>query len=330
MKSKKMNVLVTGGAGYIGSHTVYELLREKHTVVVLDNLSTGNIEAVPKDVKFYEGDLRDSNTLDKIFSENKIDAVIHTSAKLIVPESIEEPIKYFENNVHGVAVLLESMRKANVKNIVFSSTAAVYGKAETFPIKEDAPKKPIQPYGMSKLACEWLIEAAKPAYGFNYVIFRYFNVAGADDTGEIGESTKGMELTHLVPVVIQTIVGEREQMSVFGNDYDTRDGSCVRDYVHVNDLAKAHIKGALYTLEGKSDIFNLGSENGFTVLEVLEKTKKHLKVDINYKIDSRRPGDPDTLVASNKKVKELLNWTNEKSLEEMIESDYRWRTNKKF
>lgn len=325
-----MKTLVTGGAGYIGSHAVYELIRDGHQVVVLDDLSTGNKEAIHKDATFYEGDQRDSVLLDKIFKENEIDVVMHFSAKLIVPESVEKPIEYFENNVHGVAVLLEAMKRNGVKNIVFSSTAAVYGEPERTPIMESDNKSPVNPYGASKLACEWLIESSSKAYGINYVIFRYFNVAGADATGEIGQSTKGRELTHLIPVVIETATGIREKMSVFGNDYDTKDGSCVRDYIHVTDLAKAHVLGAKHTLKNQSGTFNLGSKDGYSVLEIIDQVEKTIDKKVNFNIEGRRLGDPAVLIASNDSAISELGFKIENSLEDIIKSDYNWRTNKKY
>lgn len=325
-----MKVLVTGGAGYIGSHAVYELIRDGHVVVVLDDLSTGNIEAIHKDAKFYEGSQLDSNLLEKIFKENKIEVVMHFSAKLIVPESVEQPITYFENNVHGVATLLESMKNNNVKNIVFSSTAAVYGDLKKEVLFEDETTNPINPYGQSKLSCEWLIKSAAKAHNMNYVIFRYFNVAGADASKEIGQSTKGKKLTHLIPVVIETALGERKFMEIFGSDYNTHDGTCIRDYIHVTDLAKAHILGAKYTMKNKSDTFNLGSNKGYSVQQVVDTTSKLLSKDINHKISPRRKGDPAILVASNEKAKKELGFKITHNLEEIISSDLDWRTNKKF
>lgn len=324
-----MKILVTGGAGYIGSHSVYELIKAGHEVVVLDNLSTGNKEAVHPQATFVLGDQRDEKLLDEVFSKNKFDAVMHFSAKLIVPESVEQPIEYFENNVHGVAVLLAAMNRHNVKNIVFSSTAAVYGEPKRIPILEDDQKQPINPYGQSKLACEWLIEGAHVAYKINYVIFRYFNVAGADASGDIGLSGKGRQLTHLIPVILESHLGIRPKMTVFGTDYETKDGTCVRDYIHITDLARAHVLGVEYAAKGNSNTFNLGSKNGFTVKEVLEATEK-LGHKVNYEFGPRRAGDPANLVASNERAVSILNWKPTFSLEEMIESDLNWRKNKKF
>ena len=322
-----MNILVIGGAGYIGSHVVYELERTKeHQISVLDNLSTGNIEAVHENVKFYEGDQRDDLLLDRILSENAIDVVMHFSAKLIVPESVEKPLDYYDNNVLGIIKLLKAMRRNKVKNIVFSSTAAVYGDIKgDEPIKEETPKDPINPYGQSKLMCEKIIQDVAKAYNMNYCIFRYFNVAGADKSGEIGQATKGMTLTHLLPVIIESLEGVRDGMTVFGDDYDTKDGSCVRDYIHVSDLAKAHILGAENTMKNKSTIFNLGYSERVTVLEMIKKVEELTGKKVPYTVGPRRAGDPAILVSDNKKVKEGLGWNKEEDLDSMIKSDLSWR-----
>ena len=326
-----MNILLTGGCGYIGSHVVYELIRDNHNVTILDNLSTGNKKAAHPKAKFIFGDQLDEKLLDKIFSNNNFDVVMHFSAKLIVPESVEKPLEYFENNVNGVRLLLSAMKNHNVKNIVFSSTAAVYGDQNLDLLKEDSPQNPINPYGQSKLACEFLIKSAAKAYNMNYVIFRYFNVAGADNSGEIGQSTKGRKLTHLVPVVMEAVLGIRDKVSIFGNDYNTIDGTCVRDYIHVTDLAKAHLAGAKYTvIENKSNIFNLGSKHGFSVQQIIDTTEKVLSYKVPYDISKRRKGDPTKLVASNDKAKKELNWSPKYDLKSIIKSDYEWRKNKKF
>lgn len=325
-----MKILVTGGAGYIGSHIVLELTKSNHQVVVLDNLSTGNQDAVPLDVDFYQGDLLDKEILKRIFLEHKIDVVIHTSAKLIVPESVSQPLEYFENNVQGMITLLKAMKEHNVKNIVFSSTAAVYGNPTRTPVEEDDLKNPLSPYGTSKRSCEWLIEAAHRAYGFNYVIFRYFNVAGADASLSIGQATKGKPLTHLIPAVIETHLGQRAELLVYGTDYDTPDGTCIRDYIHVSDVAVAHVKGAEYAFSGKSNIFNLGSQSGFSVKQVIETTEKIVGQKINHTYVGRRDGDPAVLLASNLRAKSELGFTPQYSLEEMIKSDLDWRKNRRF
>lgn len=325
-----MKILVTGGAGYIGSHIVLELIRSNYQVVVLDNLSTGNQDSIPQGVDFYHGDLLDKELLEQIFLEQKIDVVIHASAKLIVPESVSMPLEYFENNVQGMITLLKAMKKYNVKNIVFSSTAAVYGNPVKTPIDEDDLKIPLSPYGTSKRSCEWLIEAAHKAYGINYVIFRYFNVAGADSTLSIGQATKGKPLTHLIPAVIETFLGQRPELLVYGNNYDTFDGTCIRDYIHVSDVAKAHVKGAEYAFSNKSNIFNLGSQSGFSVKQVIDTAEKVLGQKINHRFVEPREGDPSVLLASNLRVKNELGFTPQHTLEEMIKTDLEWRKNRRF
>ena len=320
--SKKMNVLVVGGAGYIGSQTVFQLLRAGHSVSVLDNLSTGSREFVPSKARFYLGDIRIKEEIDKVFESERFDIVMHFAAKIIVPESMTEPLEYYHNNVEGVRLLLESMVEHKVKNFVFSSTAAVYGEPVNGICKEDDPKVPINPYGESKLTCEKLIQWTSQAYGLNYVIFRYFNVAGADDSLEIG--LKKDQITHLIPVAIQAALGIRKELLVYGNDYPTKDGTCLRDYIHVVDVANAHVLGAEYLISGgKSDIFNLGSNKGYSVLEVVDTidTITH----VNYKIVERRPGDPAILIADSHKAQKTLKWTPERSLKDMISSDLKYR-----
>ncbi|WKX02600.1 UDP-glucose 4-epimerase GalE [Candidatus Mycoplasma mahonii] len=325
-----MNILLTGGAGYIGSHTTYELIRDGHSVIILDNLSTGNKQVVHPQAKFYEEDQLDKNVMKKIFSENNFDVVMYFSAKLIVPKSVEQPLVYFENNVYGLGLILEVMKEYGVKNIVFSLTAAVYGDQNLDTLKEDSPKEPFTPYGTSKLSCERLIQGAAKAYKMNYVIFRYFNVAGADAFGEIGQSTKSRELTHLIPVVIESASGIRKNMSIFGNDYKTKDGTCVRDYIHVSDLAKAHVFGAKYAFNGKSNIFNLGSNNGFSVQEIVNSVESTPALKVPYNVEGRRDCDPAKLVASNDRALKELHWSPSFDLDIMIKSDYLWRNNNFF
>ncbi|MBQ3142529.1 MAG: UDP-glucose 4-epimerase GalE [Bacilli bacterium] len=321
-----MKVCVIGGAGYIGSHAVYELIRDKHEVVVIDNLSTGDKKFVHKDAKFYLGDITKENELDKIFKEEcrikPFDVVMHFAAKLIVPESMEMPLEYYHNNVEGVRLMLKTMVNYNIKNIIFSSTAAVYGNASEEPCTEESLTNPESPYGDSKLACEKLIKWVCKRYDMNYCIFRYFNVAGADESLEIGLLKDN--LTHLIPIAVQTALGLREKMVVFGEDYDTRDGSCIRDYIHVSDLAKAHVLGAKYIFENnKSILCNLGSNKGYTVKEVIKEVEKFMPV--NYEIGPRRPGDPAVVLASNQKAKEILGWNPIYNLEDMIRTDLEFR-----
>lgn len=325
-----MKVLVIGGAGYIGSHAVYELIRDNHEVVVMDNLSTGKREDVHKRSKFYLGDITKKEDLVKVFdTETKIkpiDVVMHFAAKLIVPESMTMPLEYYHNNVEGVRLMLEVMTEFNVNNVIFSSTAAVYGEPINPICTEEDITLPVNPYGESKLACERLIKWVSKAYNMNYGIFRYFNVAGADESLEIGLEKDTM--THLVPITIQTALGIRDKMSVFGNDYDTKDGTCVRDYIHVTDLALAHVLGAKHLLDNnKSFLINLGSGEGFTVKEVIDAVEKIKPV--NYEFTDRRPGDPATLIASNNKAKEMLGWSPTKTLDDIIRTDMAFREKNK-
>lgn len=324
-----MKVCVIGGAGYIGSHAVYELIRDNNEVVVIDNLSTGLREFVHKDAKFYLGDITKEEELDKIFKEEcdkkPFDVVMHFAAKLIVPESMEFPLEYYHNNVEGVRIMLKTLVKYNIKNVMFSSTAAVYGNVEDEVCTEETPTCPENPYGESKLACEGLIKWTCKRYNMNYCIFRYFNVAGADESLEIG--LKKDNLTHLIPIVIQTALGMREKMTVYGDDYDTRDGSCIRDYIHVSDLARAHVLGAKYMMKNNESLLcNLGSNRGYTVKEVISEVEKILPV--KYEIGPRRPGDPAVVKASNEKAGVVLGWEPKYTLADMIRTDMEFR--KKF
>lgn len=320
-----MKIMVTGGAGYIGSHTVYELIDKGYDVVVVDNLSKGFESNIHPKAKFYKVDLRDKENLIKVFEKEKdIKAIMHFAGSIVVPESVLKPLEYFDNNLHSVEILLSVMNLYNVKTFIFSSTAAVYGEPKKVPILESDEKAPINPYGESKLAAEALIRGWANAYNGNFVIFRYFNVAGTRPSGNIG--IKGKVLTHLVPVVIDTALDESKTMNIFGDDYETKDGSCIRDFIHVVDLAQAHVIGLEWSMKNnKSDIFNLGSSTGFSVLEVLQEAKKTLKIDIKSKIVGRRDGDPAILTASTDKVKKVLNWETKISLSEIIRSEYEFR-----
>ena len=303
-----MNVLVCGGAGYIGSHTVYELIERGHSVVVVDSLIKGHKAAVHNEAKFYLGDIRDEEFMDRVFKENNIDAVIDFAAFSLVGESVNEPFKYYENNVYGTLKLLEAMERAGVKKIVFSSTAATYGEPENDIIVESDKTNPTNPYGETKLTVEKMLKWADNAYGIKFVALRYFNAAGAHISGKIGEDHSPE--THLIPIILQTALGQREKMFIFGDDYDTPDGTCVRDYIHVTDLADAHIK-ALEKLfkTNESGIYNLGNGKGFSVKEVIEKAKKVTGKDFKVEIEARRSGDPSTLIASSEKIIETAwNW----------------------
>lgn len=319
-----MSVLVLGGAGYIGSHTSHQLIKNGEDVIIVDNLQTGHIDALPKDAKFYKGDIRDRAFLDKVFCENNIEAVIHFAANSLVGVSMSEPLTYYDNNVYGTQVVLETMVNHNVDKIVFSSTAAVYGEPKQIPILEDDETNPTNTYGETKLAMEKMMKWTNKSYGTRYVSLRYFNVAGAIDGGYIGEDHTPE--THLIPLILQVPLKKREYITVFGEDYDTHDGSCIRDYIHVIDLANAHIKALNYLREGnESNIFNLGSGNGFTVKEMIDAAKEATKEEIKVVIGERRAGDPAKLVASSKKAKETLGWTPEfDDVKKMIGDAWNW------
>lgn len=319
-----MSVLVTGGAGYIGSHTVLEFLKRGEEVVIIDNLQKGHKEALLSEAKFFEGDIRDSAFLDQVFSENQIDAVVHFAADSLVGESVEDPIKYYENNVGGAVSLLRVMSKHNVKKIVFSSTAAVYGEPDLVPITETLQPNPTNPYGETKLAIEKMLKWSEQAYGIQHVILRYFNVAGADLDGKLGEDHHPE--THLIPIVLQVALGKREKIMIFGGDYDTPDGSCIRDYIHVTDLADAHILAIQRLHEGgSSSVYNLGNGKGFSVKEVIEVSRKVTGKAIPAEVVQRREGDPARLVASSEKAAIELGWKPKyTALETMIESAWRW------
>ena len=301
-----MSVLVCGGAGYIGSHTVSELLDRGEDVVVADNLQKGHKKAVLGG-KLMIGDLRDSDFLDKVFSENTIDSVIQFAADSLVGESVEDPLKYYNNNVVSTLSLLSKMKQYGVDKIVFSSTAATYGEPQNIPIMETDPTIPTNPYGQTKLAVEKALKWCYEAYDIKYTALRYFNAAGAHISGKIGEDHNPE--THLIPIILQAALGQRDSITIFGDDYNTEDGTCVRDYIHVTDLADAHILALdKMRADGKSNIYNLGNGNGFSVKEVVDITRKVTGVDIKAELGERRPGDPAILVASSEKAKKELNW----------------------
>ena len=302
-----MAVLVLGGAGYIGSHTVYELIAAGRDVVVADNLQTGFREAVHPAARFYQLDIRDRAALDNLFETESIEGVIHFAACSQVGESMTHPLKYYNNNVGGAITLLEAMTAHDIHSIVFSSTAAVYGEPKEIPIREDAPTVPTNCYGETKLAMEKLMDWTARTGRLRYVALRYFNACGAHPTGVIGEAHDPE--SHLIPLVLQTAAGVREKISVFGDDYPTRDGTCVRDYIHVSDLAAAHILALDYLAQGgKSDVFNLGNGIGFTVREVMDAARRITAQPIPAEQLPRRPGDPAQLVASSEKAKRILGW----------------------
>lgn len=322
-----MAILVLGGAGYIGSHTALELVKAGNEVVIADNLVTGYRKAIPEGAKFYEGDLRDSDFLDNLFHQENIDAVIHFAAYSLVGESVTNPLKYYDNNLYGTKVLLEAMVKNNVGKIVFSSTAATYGEPENIPILESDRTCPTNPYGETKLAMEKMFKWTAEAHGLKYVSLRYFNACGADESGTIGEAHNPE--SHLIPLILQVPNGKRETISIYGTDYDTPDGTCIRDYIHVTDLAQAHILAVQYLNNGgESDIFNLGNGVGYSVREVIETARKVTGHPIPATETSRRAGDPARLVASSEKAKSVLGWKPvHDSLEEIIASAWNWHKN---
>lgn len=322
-----MTVLVLGGAGYIGSHTVFELIEKGEDVVIVDNLQTGHVEAIHPKARFYKGDIRDREFLDCVFEKENIDAVIHFAANSLVGESMTNPLKYYDNNLCGTKVLLDSMVAHNIDKIVFSSTAAVYGEPESIPILETDKTEPTNTYGETKLAMEKMFKWVSKAHGLRYVSLRYFNACGAHVSGKIGEDHNPE--THLIPLILQVPNGKRELISIFGDDYDTKDGTCVRDYIHVTDLAQAHILAVKYLREGnESNIFNLGNGVGFTVKEVIETARKVTQHLIPAKIEPRRAGDPAKLIASSEKARKILGWKPEfTDLEKIISTAWNWHKN---
>ncbi len=328
-----MNVLVTGGAGYIGSHTTVELLNAGHEVVCIDNLSNSKYEAVRrvekitgKKVKFYEGDIRDAAILDKIFIENKIDAVINFAGLKAVGESCQKPLEYYENNIEGLLVLMFAMRKHGCKNLVFSSSATVYGKPKSVPIKEDFPLSTSNPYGSTKLFIEYILKDLYASdKSFNIAILRYFNPIGAHESGIIGEDPKGIP-NNLCPYITQVAVGKREYLGVFGNDYNTHDGTGVRDYIHVVDLAKGHVLAVNKLAENPGLlIVNLGTGVGYSVLDMVKAFEKALGRPIPYKIMPRRPGDIDECYADPSYAKEVLGFEATKTLDDMCKDSLNWQ-----
>ena len=321
-----MRLLVLGGAGYIGSHTAVELLDRGHEVVIADNLITGYKQAVPKEAVFYQGDIRDYNFLNNLFKTEKIDAVIHFAAFSLVGESVTNPLKYYENNLYGTKVLLQAMIDNNVDKIVFSSTAATYGEPENIPILESDRTCPTNPYGETKLAMEKMMKWSANAYQLRYVSLRYFNACGAHKSGKLGEAHNPE--SHLIPLVLQVPNRRRESVSIYGTDYDTPDGTCIRDYIHVTDLAEAHILAVEYLMKGgESNVFNLGNGVGYSVREVIETARKVTGHPIPAVEIPRRAGDPARLVASGEKAKTVLGWEPKiTSLEDIIRSAWVWHS----
>ncbi|MBE2281022.1 MAG: UDP-glucose 4-epimerase GalE [Ignavibacteriaceae bacterium] len=324
---EKSVVLVTGGAGYIGSHTV-RLLKDKYDVIIFDSLFRGNIESVPQDVKFVKGDLLDKEALNRVFTENKIDSVIHFAGLAYVGESSQKSELYYNVNVNGSFNLFAAMSENGVKEIVFSSTCSIYGNSAQNPIDESQPPVPSNRYGQTKRMVELLLKDFELSYNFRYVSLRYFNAAGCSPTGEIGE--KHTPEPHLIPVVVLAAL-TGATVSVFGNDYNTPDGTCIRDFIHVCDLATAHISALDYLKETKkSEIFNLGSGTGYSVLEIIKKVEELTGLKVKYNILGRREGDPAVLIASSEKAANVLNWKPEYNLDDMILTAFNWFKNPKF
>ncbi|NJK54939.1 MAG: UDP-glucose 4-epimerase GalE [Pleurocapsa sp. SU_5_0] len=321
-----MAILVTGGAGYIGSHSVLTLQKAGYEVIVLDNLVYGHqdlVEQVLK-VKLIVGSTCDRALLQEIFADHQIDAVMHFAAYAYVGESVTQPAKYYQNNVVGTLTLLEAMLEANINKFVFSSTCATYGVPDAVPITEDQSQHPINPYGATKLMVERILQDFNQAYDFRSVCLRYFNAAGADPEGNLGEDHNPE--THLIPLVLQTALGHRQSVSIFGTDYDTPDGSCIRDYIHVLDIAQAHILALEYLINnGATDVFNLGNGSGFSVKEVIETARKITGKEIKAELSDRRPGDPPSLVGSGAKAKKILGWQPAYSnLDDIISHAWQW------
>lgn len=319
-----MAILVCGGAGYIGSHAVHQLIEKGEEVVIVDNLQTGHRGAIHARAKFYEGDIRDCAVLDAIFTENEIEAVIHFAANSLVGESMEKPLLYFNNNVYGMQVLLEAMVRHGVDKIVFSSTAAVYGEPKRVPILEDDATEPTNTYGETKLTMEKMMKWVSRADGVRYVSLRYFNAAGALSDGSIGEDHKTE--THLIPLILQVPNGKRAHITIYGDDYKTPDGTCLRDYIHVVDLADAHVLALEYLRKGgESDIFNLGNGQGFSVKEMIAAAEKATGKKIAAEIGARRAGDPAQLIASSDKARRVLDWQPRfTDVEEIIATAWKW------
>jgi UDP-glucose 4-epimerase len=304
----KVPVLVTGGAGYIGSHAMLALKDAGWSVAVIDDLSNGVRRAVPEDVPFYEGNIADRALVERIFAEQGIQAIMHFAGSIVVPESVEKPLFYYANNTVATHALIGTAVDAGIKHILFSSTAAVYGAPEKVPVAEEDPKEPINPYGSSKLMTEWMLRDASAAHPFNYGALRYFNVAGADPKRRTGQQGKGS--THLIKVAVETAVGLREQVAVYGTDYPTPDGTCIRDYIHVSDLAAAHVAALEWLIAHPKQnlVVNCGYGCGLSVLEVLDAVDRANGAPIKRVMEGRRAGDPPTLVSANQRILDTLDW----------------------
>lgn len=321
----RFTILVTGGAGYIGSHAVLALLDSGWKVAVVDNLTTGFRWAVPDEVAFYEGDIEDSELIARIIEEQNIGAIMHFAGSIIVPESVENPLKYYHNNSNKSRSLIESAVNGNVKHFIFSSTAATYGIPEESPVTEETPQVPINPYGMSKLMTEHMLRDVSAAHDFNFCALRYFNVAGADPLARTGQSTAGA--THLIKVAVEAALGKRDSVAVFGTDYDTPDGTGVRDYIHVSDLAAAHVLAleALISKPDQNHLLNCGYGRGFSVLEVLDAVDRVTNLQINRILEGRRAGDPDSLISDNRAIMNSFPWEPKHAdLDEIVSHALAW------
>jgi len=325
MNSKQKTILVVGGAGYIGSHMTHLLLEKGYKPIVFDNLSTGFREFVPKGVPFIKGDLRNLKDIKKAFKKFNINTVMHFAASICVPESVENPLKYYENNVSACINLLKVMVDAKTRYFIFSSTAAVYGEPKRIPITEDNVTNPVNPYGRSKLMMEQILKDVSFARDFYYIALRYFNAAGAHPSGKIGQ--KGKLITHLIPNILKVAKGDKKELVIFGENYPTKDGSCIRDYIHVMDLCNAHLLALKVIQSGKvrNEVFNLGSGKGFTVKEMVKMAEKVTGKKVKVKIGPRRPGDPAKIVASSKKANRILGWKPEIGLNQIIDSAWQWQ-----
>lgn len=319
-----MKILVVGGAGYIGSHAVKQLIENGDEVIVIDNLETGHRKSISEDVPFYQVDIRNKEALKAVLEKENVDGVIHFAANSLVGESMTNPLKYYNNNVTGTETLLEVLIETGVKNIVFSSTAATYGEVTEMPILESTPTSPTNTYGETKLAIEKMLKWTHAAHDLNYVCLRYFNVAGADASGTIGEAHTTE--THLIPLILQVPLGQRPHITVFGTDYPTQDGTCIRDYIHITDLVNAHILALRYLMTGgESNIFNLGSNTGYSVLEMIEAAREVTGHPIPMEIGERRAGDPALLIASSEKAKKVLGWQPQYTdIKHIIASAWKW------
>jgi UDP-glucose 4-epimerase len=318
-----MKVLVVGGAGYIGSTMVRKLMETGHLPVVFDNLSTGHRHFIPKRVPFVKGDLRNFEEIRTALKKHKVDAVMHFAASALVGESVQNPLKYYDNNMTACVQLLKAMQEAKVKKFIFSSTCATFGEPERVPIREEDPKSPTNPYGQSKLMIEHMLKDHAKATDFCYVALRYFNACGAHAGGETGEMHDPE--THLIPNILKVLTGEKKELQIFGDDYDTADGTCVRDYVHIEDLAEAHLSALEKLDKGmKSDAFNLGSGDGYSVKEIVRAVEKVTGKKVKVKMCPRRPGDPATLVAGSEKAGKILGWKPTRTLENIIQTAWRW------